>query len=159
MNTLEELLKQLHDIEGVDPVSLWPLAVGWWILIIAGVILFTLAVFLLVYWISFKRSWKCDTLKKLSQLEKSLSEQTARQTAIDLSEYLRRIALKRFSRKECAGLVGIEWLQWLKKNDAKEFDWETKGKLLTNVPYSPLDSRVSIQEIKSLIQAAKDWVR
>ncbi len=159
MNTFEEMLKQLHDIEGVDKVSWWPLAVGWWFLIIAAVILFTLAVVLLIYWISFKRSWKCDTLNKLSQLEKNLSELTARQTAIDLSEYLRRIALKRFSRKECAGLVGLQWLQWLKSNDAKKFDWETKGKLLTDVPYSPQDSRVSLQEIKNLIQAAKDWVR
>ena len=38
--------------------------------------------------------------------KKILSDATARETVIALSEYLRRIALRRFSRKECAGLVG-----------------------------------------------------
>ena len=29
---MSSLMQQLHDIEGLDPISPWPLAVGWWVL-------------------------------------------------------------------------------------------------------------------------------
>ena len=88
------------------------------------------------YLLAFKRSWKNDTLQKLAFLEKNLSDATAVETVIALSEYLRRIALKRFSRKECAGLTGKSWLKWLTTHDPKKFDWEAKGALLIDVPYA-----------------------
>src|SRR5690349_6593876 len=97
------LLEQLHDIEGLDPISWWPLPLGWWIVIVVSALFFLLGVWFLIKWITFNRSWKKDTLKKLAKLEKNLSDSTARETAVALSEYLRRIALKRYSRKECAG--------------------------------------------------------
>jgi hypothetical protein len=156
---MNNLLEQLHDIEGLDHISWWPLAIGWWIVIGLGIVLMGVIIWFGVRRLAFMRSWKNDTLKKLAHLEKQLSDDTARASAITLSEYLRRIALKRFSRKECAGLVGNSWLKWLTKHDPKGFDWENKGVLLTDVPYSPVDHRLSANQIKELIQAVRDWVR
>ncbi len=155
---MNSLLEQLHDIEGLDPISFWPLALGWWILI-AVLILLSLAIVWFTYSkLAFRRSWKNDTLKKLAFLEKNLSDSTARETVISLSEYLRRIALRRYSRKECAGLIGNTWLTWLSKQDVKGFDWERKGKLLIDVPYSPLNHKLQGEQIKELIQAVRNWV-
>lgn len=156
---MNSLLNQLHDIEGIDPVTHWPLAVGWWIVIAFGIVLFCASCVFVGYLLAFKRSWKNDTLKKLAALEAALSDHTARETIILLSEYVRRIALKRYSRKECAGLTGEPWLQWLKNNDPKEFDWENKGTILVDIPYAPEGVRPSVNEIRDLIQAAKEWVR
>ena len=155
MNTL---LEQLHDIEGLDPISKWPLAMGWWILLGVAVILLIGIGWGLIRWIAYRRSWKSDTLRKLALLEKDLSEETARETAVILSEYMRRIALRRFPRKECAGLVGDSWLQWLAKHDPKNFDWEKKGMLLTEIPYAPHHHKICKSQMKELIHAAKDWV-
>ncbi len=151
-------LEQLHDIEGLDPISWWPLAVGWWVLF--GIAFSTLSalVCFVIYKIAFRRSWKSDTFRKLARLEKNLSDATSRETVMVLSEYLRRIALKRFSRKECAGLVGQDWLKWLAAHDPQNFDWEKKGIPLIDIPYAPLDYSVPSKHVKDLIEAVKAWV-
>lgn len=156
---MNPILEQLHDIEGLDPISAWPLGIGWWVVIGIGVGLACLVIVYGMYRLAFKRSWRNDTYQKLAMLEKDLSEQTARETVVALSEYLRRIILKRFSRKECAGLMGEAWLKWLTKHDPKNFDWEKKGTLLISIPYSPQNYQaISTTEIKSLIQATREWV-
>src|SRR5206468_3670346 len=108
--------------------------------------------------IKYKRSWKHDILRRLADLEKNLSDDTARESAVALSEYLRRIALQRFSRKECASLIGQAWLKWLSRHDPKQFDWENKGIVLIAVPYSPPSLSLSAHQIKELIPAIRNWV-
>jgi hypothetical protein len=154
MNTF---LEQLHDIEGLDPISWWPLSIGWWMVIGAGVLIVCALSIFIFNKIVFRRSWRSDTFQKLALLEKDLSDATTREIVISLSEYLRRIALRRFSRQECAGLTGKRWLKWLAEHDPKNFDWEKKGKLLIEVPYAPMNTSLSVSEIKNLIQAVKDW--
>ncbi len=156
---MHPLLKQLNDIEGLDSVSRWPLAIGWWILIAVGAAIMCGITLLLVYKIMFKRSWKGDALMKLADLEKGLTDATTRSTVIALSEYLRRIVLRRFSRNECAGLTGEAWLKWLTLHDPKSFDWEKNGTLLIDVPYAPEQHNYCSEKIKNLIQAARNWVK
>lgn len=157
---LNKALEQLHDIEGLDPISWWPLAIGWWIVIGFIIVFFALITFYALRRLAFKRSWRNDTLKKLDQLEKDLSDNTAKQSVIALSEYLRRIALRRFSRGECAGLTGEAWLRWLTEHDPKEFDWQKQGDLLIDLPYAPVSFQrtLPLNQVQDLIQAAKNWV-
>ena len=155
---MNPLLEQLHDIDGLDAISFWPLAYGWWAVIVFCTALCIVMAGWIYYRVAFKRSWKGDTLKKLALLEKNASEITARETVILLSEYLRRIALKRFSRKECASLMGMEWLNWLAQHDPKKFDWKVKGAPLISAPYSPADYRLPNEKIKELIKAVRNWV-
>lgn len=156
---MSPLLDQIHDIDGLDAISWWPLTIGWWITIAFAIVLCVALICYIAYRLAFARSWKSDTLKKLTYLEKNLSNTSARETAIALSEYLRRIALRRFSRKECASLIGENWLIWLAKHDPKQFDWKTKGIFLINLPYAPENTTVAVEQVKDLIQAAKKWVR
>lgn len=153
------LMDQLHDIEGLDPVGWWPLALGWWILIAIAVLILFGAAWAIAYRIAYQRSWKNDTLLKLSVLEKHLTDETAREALMTLSEYLRRIVLRHFPRKECAALTGEAWLKWLASHDPKAFDWEIKGVLLIELPYAPLDSPAAASQVKDLIHAVKQWVR
>jgi hypothetical protein len=155
---MNPLLEKLHDIEGLDLISHWPLSFALWMVIAVAALLLSTAVYFIIRRVIFIRSWKYDTFQKLDGLEKNLSDGTAREIGIVLSEYVRRIALKRFSRKECAGLVGEYWLKWLSKHDPKKFDWEKKGTLLIEVPYSPACSHVPTNEIKDLIGALREWV-
>jgi len=156
---MSDLIQQLHDIEGIDSVSAWPLAVGWWIVLAAA--LASACAF--GFWLSkrraFHRSWKSDALKQLTNLEERLVEATAKEAAATLSEYVRRIAIARFSRKDCAGLAGSDWLKWLAKRDPCRFDWENKGRFLIEAPYASQPQGLSRNTIKEIIHAVRKWVR
>jgi hypothetical protein len=108
--------------------------------------------------LDYLKSWRKDTFKKLDTLEKNLSSETSGETIAFLSEYLRRIAIRRFPRKECAGLVGEDWLKWLTDHDPKQFNWTEKGIFLLEIPYAPLQKNLPLQPIKELIQATRNWV-
>lgn len=155
---MSSLMQQLHDIEGLDAINPWPLAIGWWVSIACGILVLGSAIWLLRRRLDYLRSWKRDTFKKLTNLEQNLNPSTSRETIAFLSEYLRRIAVRRFPRKECAGLVGDDWLKWLKTHDPKQFDWTEKGKLLIEIPYAPKHTDLPPQQIKELIQAVRYWV-
>lgn len=152
-------MEQLHDIEGLDPISHWPLAIGWWVvLMIVLVSVIGIAVYICRR-ITFERSWRGDALIQLDVLEKNLSEKRVLDVAVALSDYCKRIAIHRYSREECAGLAGRAWLQWLVKHDPKHFDWENKGLPLIEAPYAPPSHMTfTTAEIKDLIQAARRWV-
>lgn len=157
------LLEQLRPIEGLDPIGPWPLAIGWWILIGFGLALLSWATASLLRWLAFRRSWKYDTLAKLNDLLHALSEPSVTATSIQnsvilFSEYLRCIALRRFPRNTCAGLTGNAWLEWLSQHDSKQFDWVKKGKCLIHAPYAPTSPNLKVEELKTLVQAAKEWV-
>lgn len=151
-------MQELHDIEGLDVISFWPLAIGWWVSIACGVVILSFSIWLLIYLFDYLRSWKRDTFKKLEHLEQNLSPATSGEAIVFLSEYLRRIAVSRFPRKECAGLVGDAWLTWLKTHDPKQFNWTEKGRLLIEIPYAPVRSELSVTQVKELIQAVRNWV-
>ena len=151
-----DLLAQLDDITGLDYISWWPLAPGWWALL--TLMLVAAATY---YWRrrAYWRSWKGDARRALDALELQLPMGNAQQMAATLSMLLRRIAMRCFSRAECAGLEGNAWLQWLSLKDPKGFDWATHGMLLVDAPYAPPSRDYSTQSLKLLIGAAKRWVR
>lgn len=155
---MTSLIDELHDIEGIDVISPWPLAIGWWVLIACGMFFLMAAFWFTKRRIDYLRSWKRDAFKKLDALEHNLTPATSKETVAALSEYLRRIALRRFPRKECAGLVGNDWLKWLQTHDPKQFDWPLKGKLLVEAVYAQDHQELPLSQIKELIQAARHWV-
>lgn len=156
---MEQGLAQLKDIDGLDAISWWPPAIGWWVVI--G--LFVLIIVGLVFWYrrrrTFLTSWQRNTLSQLSTLENTLTEANSLAMAIEISELIRRIVIEKYSRNECAGLEGEEWLSWLKKHDPKQFGWKTKAKWLTDVPYAPTNTLVPNEEIVQVINAIRRWVK
>lgn len=155
---MPSLLEQLNDIEGIDAISPWPLAIGWWVSFACAMLVLGIPMWMLKRRLDYARSWKRDAFKKLNHLEKNLSLETSAVTIKILSEYLRRIAVRRFPRKECAGLIGVPWLKWLKTHDPKQFDWTEKGKPLIEIPYAPTHIELPPEMIKELIQAIRYWV-
>lgn len=140
-----EILSQLRDIRGLDPVSWWPPAAGWWLVAGAVLLLLVLAwryrasLRLRIPPIPVLRigNWRWDAGRQLRDLRQRSASQDAKQTAVELSELLRRVAMARLGRESCAGLVGESWLAWLAERDPKGFDWLTRGRLLLDAPYAP----------------------
>jgi Domain of unknown function (DUF4381) len=152
----DKLLAQLYDIRDLDPVSWWPLAPGWWVLIVLALLAAAAA-----YWRhwAYQRSWRGQTYRAFVALNWQLSDSNAQQIVGALSVLLRRVAMQSFSRAECAGLEGTDWLRWLTTKDPDGFDWVARGSLLIEAPYAPPGRTYPAQSVKILIDAAKRWVR
>lgn len=151
-----DLLKQLHDIEGLQPVSIWPPAPGWWL--VALVTLLVVAV--LVWW------WRrpSPAQREAKRWQQAAREALRRIPLLSQSEQipaltqtLRRIAMARYGRETCAGLHGTAWLQWLQAHDPMQFDWETHGQVLVDY-YQPQVNTLDTTGLDKLLRAAKAWV-
>ena len=160
--TPESLTNRLHDIHGLDPVGIWPLALGWWLVLVAA-----LLVVLLVFgirrwrpdWQRFlpRYGWTRDASEELTALRARVADGDVKHLAAEFSELLRRIAIARCGRDRCAGLHGEPWLDWLARHDPAGFDWRTRGRLLLDVPFAPPGKLEHQPELYHLIDAARVW--
>jgi hypothetical protein len=160
--TPESLTNRLHDIQELDPVSVWPLATGWW-LMLAGVVLIVLMFIGLRRWRpDWQRylpryGWSRDAARQLTVLRDQVGRREVKVVADRLSELLRRIAIARCGRDSCAGLHGEPWLAWLADHDPDGFDWRDRGRLLLDLPYAPPGELGDQPELHDLIDAALAW--
>jgi hypothetical protein len=155
---MDEVLAQMRDIHGPDPVPLWPPAPGWWV-VAAALLSLTLLWLALSGWRAAReRDWRRDANRRMRRLKKGLARNDSRAVASELSELLRRVAMARYGRAECAGLAGRDWLAWLKGKDPVRFDWVKHGKPLLELPYVPPGAGTSMREMKVLVRAAVRWV-
>jgi hypothetical protein len=153
---------QLRDIHGLDAIPWWPPAPGWWLLGI-GLILSLWLLWRLLPHLRIPGlvgvTWRWDAARKLRDLRRRVGRQDTKQSAGDLSELLRRIAMARRGRDACAGLSGQRWLDWLRENDPQGFDWSNRGVLLLNLPYAPPGSaETDSRKLLELIDAVQNWV-
>lgn len=159
-------IEQLRDIQGIQGVPWWPPGPGWWLLA-GGVILLAILAWRFRTTLRLRipplpvftmGSWRWDAARRLRDLRHRAGTQEIKQSAGELSELLRRIAMARRGRESCAGLTGKEWLAWLNGNDPKGFDWNERGRLLLDAPYHPPGADGRAEELLVLIDAAHDWV-
>ena len=160
INDLEQiLLSEVKDISGLQDISMFPLAVGWWIIItiILLVGLSFLATFLKKQY--YKKSWKFKVINRLDEISNNLAEDNIKNSLQELSEILKRIAIQTYGRKEVAGLTGTKWLKWLEIRDPGSFKWEKNGDLIVNYPFMP-EYKILAKEkdVKDLAKAIKNWL-
>jgi NhaP-type Na+/H+ or K+/H+ antiporter len=152
-------LLKLRDIQGIDPISFWPLAMGWWILI--AVFAGTLISLTTILTIRRRRNrrWQYQVLNELSTLSSKITATNSQSIAIQFSGIMRRVAMHRFSRNACAGLEGEAWLKWLTENDRSQFSWVQNSSFLVLAPFAPNGTQFDVSSIQKTIRAAKAWVK
>lgn len=160
--TPESLVNRLHDIHELDPVSAWPLATGWWLLLATVTALILLIIVLRRWrpdWQRYlpQRGWSRHAASELNLLRERIGRDDARTVSSELSELLRRIAIARCGRRYCAGLHGKAWLAWLAEHDPDGFDWRNHGQLLLALPYAPPGETAEAPRLRTLIDAAMAW--
>jgi len=150
----------LRDIHLPDPISWWPIAPGWW-MIIASVIL-VIAVVFIAKNIYLKKQLNRDikaeleTIKQQYRLTKNKSS-----LAQSLSLLLRRASISYYPKTDIAGLIGNEWLAYLdntsnRSSANKNFQSET-GKILLSAPYLPENANLDF-DAKKLIHLCEAWL-
>jgi hypothetical protein len=160
--TPDSLTSRLHDIHELDPASVWPLATGWWLLLVAVVMLTLLFIGLRRWRPDWRRylpryGWSREAARELTALRQQVTHGDIKTVAAELSELMRRIAIARCGRDHCAGLHGDSWLTWLADHDPAGFDWHERGRLLLELPYAPPGESGQPAELRRLIDAARVW--
>lgn len=160
--TPDSLTNRLHDIHELDPVSIWPLATGWWLTLAAALIMVVLIIGLRRWrpdWQRFlpRYGWSRYASRELNALRARIGHGDVKTQAAHLSELMRRIAIARCGRERCAGLHGESWLAWLADHDPAGFDWRDRGRLLLELPYAPAGELGRQPELNQLIDAALVW--
>ena len=156
---VNELLNSANDIAGLTEVSNWPLAPGWWLVILAVILLAATGIYAAIKYKKYKTTWSYKIRKMLVDLEKDIPNLSKKQIVAEISKLLRIIAIKQYSRATCASLSGYEWLDWLTSHDPKQFSWNDHGKVLITGPYIPKIEDVELETIKKLLTATKAWVK
>lgn len=137
-------LPELRDIHLPDGVSAWPLAYGWWVvllLLIGAVVLYRL------FRLWLHKSKKLYALRLL----KSINEPNVITASAAISEILRRICVYKYP--QAAVLQGQDWITFL--NAHSKFPINGKeADLLVNAPYMPLETSLFDQ---SNLQKLKDF--
>ncbi|MGB5277377.1 MAG: DUF4381 domain-containing protein [Gammaproteobacteria bacterium] len=160
--TPESLTTRLHDIQDLDPVGIWPLATGWWLMLAGTALMILLFVGLRRWNPDWRRylpryGWSLEAARELTVLRDRVGHGDVKTLTARFSELLRRIAIARCGRHNCAGLHGESWLVWLADHDPDGFDWPARGRVLLDLPYAPPGESDHQPELLNLIDAAMVW--
>ena len=144
-------LNDLKDIHLPDPVSWWPMAPGWWLLITLLLLILTVGFY---YWRLWHHSlrYKKSAIKILTTAFQSNSDDL--NFLNDCATITRRLTLSIQSKKATpinyAGLQGKEWQQVLQQHMP-----EPQAELLTTGRYQAYPSI----DRTSLYNSVKQWLK
>lgn len=146
---MNDNLPELRDIHLPDGVSAFPPAYGWYI-IIASLICVIIA-------FHFYHIWRLHSQKLYAQkIIKNLDYNNIIQSAIQISELLRRICIYRYP--EAVSLSGNEWLQFLTSHNKRKIS-PSGAQLLLNAPYiNPQSHPYTTTDLKNLATYTLSWI-
>lgn len=145
----------LRDLHLPELIGWWPLAPGWWLLIVLVVV----GLGYLLY--KAFNQWRRNAARRLALRELSRIQQDFRlgvdeiSLAIELSELLRRTMLAYAPRNEVAGLTGAGWLRWLDRGLVDRPFSQGPGQNVESLPYSRPDAIEDDVDVEGLILAVK----
>lgn len=151
------LLEQMHNIDAPNAVTWWPLAMGWWVLIIVSLIsIYGLTQFA---WHQYRHNaYRRHALSLLGQLTPTADAEFA--TAI--SNLLKRVALAAYPQQRAviARAYGASWINWLNKTCKQPpfADKETIHNSAEALSHGPYQTNVQFDAVE-LQRCARAWIK
>lgn len=147
-------LAQLKDLHLPEPISWWPLAPGWY-----GLILLSLFVLIsLLYWVRQRVRHarpKREALLLLVSYKKAYEKDPNSQLmSAQLSELLKRVALVYYPREKVAGLQGAAWIEFL-NSTSRGIDFNAVADLLLEAPFKGEETA----SLYPLISRVERWIK
>jgi hypothetical protein len=148
-------LEQLRDIHLPDPVSLWPLAPGWWLLAASTLIAIATIVF---FFVRHRRrnAYRRAALAILNDIESLRVNGDHSLYLQQLNQLLKQTALVMDDSKNISGLSGKQWLQFLDSSGNTTGFSTGAGSILADGQYRPA---VAADDLTALQQLAARWIR
>lgn len=152
MNPTELPIRDLH-LPALT--GMWPLAPGWWVLILLALG----AILWLLHNLARRHAQGAARRHALRQLEvferAYLKHGNAVAFGTQLSELVRRTMLAYAPRAEVAGLTGDAWLAWLDRDmEAPQF-LKGDGRALISVPYQDASTQLDQSQVAVLVDAVR----
>ena len=148
----------LRDLHLPEPVGWWPLAPGWWLLILLAIIAIAYGL-VRAYQRRQRNAARRYALRELARYEAEYLEHRDPVTlGKQLSELLRRSMLAYAPRTEVAGLTGEAWLRWLDRGMPLPYFHTDGGKSLLQLPYRRRDDFADV-DIDALLAAVRMRLR
>ncbi len=146
-------LSQLRDIHLPDSIGWWPIAPGWYLLVIVSIVaLMSVLFFLNRYYVNGRA--RRQALRLLAMFQQQYErDANAQLSAARVSELLKRVALVYFPREKVAGLQGESWIAFL-TNTASGLDFNCVRTELLETPYQPMMDC----DLHRLFTVARAWI-
>jgi len=149
---MTNVLQNLKGLHMPGPISMWPLAPGWHLLLFLFAIVVGFGLIrLFFYWLHKRR--RQLVMMELQQLALSYPKSPAENLS-KISMLVRRISLALFKREHVAGLQGEAWLRFLDKQGHTDQFSHGVGRYLLSAPYQSR-SKIDIQGLCLLIE---NWI-
>lgn len=149
-----DALTALRDIHLPPPITGWPWAPGWYLLLILSVA-GGLGAYRLLRRYYLNGRAKRAALALLTQYHALHQRDPNRQrTTAQLSELLRRVALAYYPRTRVAGLMGSAWIDFL-NGTAKGVQFNTVSDQLLDAPYQTTQD----SDLKPLFDLTRQWIK
>ena len=151
---------ELRDIHLPEPISWWPIAPGWWMIVASAILVFI--VFFISRKIYLSRRLKREISAELETIKQQFqATQDKSQLAKSLSVLLRRACITYYPSRHIAGLTGRDWLSYLDSTmansaAAKKFHSDI-GQTLLDAPYLPEGTELDY-DAQALIQLCQSWL-
>lgn len=147
------VLADLHDIALPPPISWWPPAPGWWLVLMAGVLVLGMGLW---YW--RKTRLRRAALQEWRRIQQQASQLDQRQLLSQLAHLLRRYALAKFPASTVAGLQGDHWLTFLDQQAGFTQFTQGPGRVLAEQLYQPLHQQPPVDK-KAVLLVVKRWIQ
>lgn len=131
---MDPQLLQLKDIHLPEAPDIWPLALGWWILLVMLLGLVFWFILVVKKYINIQRH-KRMLFDELAQLERKLKSSPNKTHVAETNVLLRRLALAYYPNEKVASLTGSNWLKFLDKSGNTENFSKGAGRILIDAPY------------------------
>lgn len=145
----------IRDLHLPDPSGWWPLAVGWWCLMVVVAIGLGWLLWRALQRRKFFRPMR-HALREFAAIEADyLQHRNAVVLSKQLSKLLRRGMLAYAPRQQVAGLTGESWLAWLDRDLPVPYFHTEGARNLLLLPYRDVDSDPGNVDINALLAAVK----
>lgn len=147
-------LTTLKDIHVPDPILWWPLAPGWYLVLIIILLSGLFLTFRLYKRHKYALAKKQALLLLINYQKLYEKEPNAPKTCAQISELLRRVALVYYPREQVASLHGDQWLEFLNQT-SKGIEFESVRHLLLDAPFKTEET----MNILPFFESATLWVK
>jgi hypothetical protein len=146
---------QLHDIHLPDSANIWPIAFGWWVLLL--LLLIAIGLLIRFYKKHLKQQRKKFTvLKQLKKLENQLRNNPDNETLAKVNILLRQLAITHYPRSDIASLTGSSWLHFLDRSGKTHDFSKGAGRILIEAPYRA--GKLQNLNLEEFIPMIRKWV-
>ena len=138
-----------------DTPSIWPLAAGWWVVIVLLLVTLGFAGYKGYRYRQMKRQQHA-LLRTLEAFDKNLQRDKNSVAITQMNQLLRRLALMHFPRQQVASLTGKQWLAFLDKTGNTTAFSKGAGRILAEGPY--VAQLPDTFDHQGLVKAIKQWL-